>query len=175
MHVTARITGFTVLELVYVVVIAGIVLGLGVPTLRDVTLEARRATAAGSLVAALRFARNEAQLRARPILWCLSLDRRQCAAGAGDGWIVFDAAEGSEPAAPDATAMPLRVGALPQDFLLTTNRAVFEFRPFPRRSTNGTIDICDPRGTARSIAVIVSYSGRPRLADAALGRCGGPG
>ena len=44
-----------------------------------------------------------------------------------------------------------------------SNRPYYEFRP-GRRSTNGTIVFCDSRGAAAARAVIVSYTGRPRVA-----------
>jgi len=43
------------------------------------------------------------------------------------------------------------------------NRPFFEFRPLMRRSTNGTVVFCDRRGTPAARAVIVSYTGRPRV------------
>jgi type IV fimbrial biogenesis protein FimT len=42
------------------------------------------------------------------------------------------------------------------------NRPYYEFRP-GRRSTNGTTVFCDSRGAAAARAVIVSYTGRPRV------------
>ena len=43
------------------------------------------------------------------------------------------------------------------------NRPYFDFRPIMRRSTNGTLVFCDERGPAAARAVIVSYTGRPRV------------
>ena len=58
---------------------------------------------------------------------------------------------------------------------LVSNRARFEFRPFPSRSTNGTISFCDARGGAAQRAIVISYTGRPRLAapdaDSGLPAC----
>jgi type IV fimbrial biogenesis protein FimT len=47
---------------------------------------------------------------------------------------------------------------------ISANRRLFEFRPFGWRSTNGTVTFCDDRGNAHARAVIVSYTGRPRVA-----------
>jgi len=46
---------------------------------------------------------------------------------------------------------------------ISANRRLFEFRPFGWRSTNGTITFCDERGQTQARAVIVSYTGRPRV------------
>ena len=48
--------------------------------------------------------------------------------------------------------------------LIRSNRSYFEFRPFLRRSTNGTISFCDARGPSSARRVIVSFTGRPRVA-----------
>ena len=53
---------------------------------------------------------------------------------------------------------------------ITANRASFQFRPFFWRSTNGTVTFCDERGVAAARAVIVSYTGRPRVSDRGPGR-----
>ena len=45
---------------------------------------------------------------------------------------------------------------------IVSNRPYYEFRP-GRRSTNGTIVFCDARGATAARAVIVSYTGRPRV------------
>jgi len=59
---------------------------------------------------------------------------------------------------------------------VTSNRPYYEFRP-RRRSTNGTTVFCDRRGSAAAKAVIVSYTGRPRVdrvdADGRPLRCAG--
>lgn len=158
--------GFTLLELIYVITIAGVVLGLGVPALEGLMLDARRIAATGALVAAARLARNEAQKRGSTIALCASADGQHCSGSHNfaAGWAVLEMADGSaDPAAP---AQRLHVGPPAIAAAMIANRTMFEFRPFPRRSTNGTIEYCDPRGTAHSRAVIVSYSGRPRIAAA---------
>jgi type IV fimbrial biogenesis protein FimT len=52
---------------------------------------------------------------------------------------------------------------------MTGNRIRFSYRPFGRRSTNGTVTYCDDRGADAARAVIVSYTGRPRTASLAPG------
>ena len=53
---------------------------------------------------------------------------------------------------------------------ITSNRVFYEFRPFTWRSTNGTITFCDERGAAHARAVIISYTGRPRVSDRTASR-----
>jgi hypothetical protein len=50
--------------------------------------------------------------------------------------------------------------------VITTNREAFIFRPYGKRSVNGTINLCDQRGPGAARSVIVSYTGRPRTTRA---------
>jgi hypothetical protein len=60
-------------------------------------------------------------------------------------------------------AEPLLYTHTPQvEGAIVGNRPYYEFRP-RRRSTNGTTVFCDRRGAAAAKAVIVSYTGRPRV------------
>jgi hypothetical protein len=45
---------------------------------------------------------------------------------------------------------------------IVSNRPFYELRP-AGRSTNGTVVFCDRRGAAAARAVIVSFTGRPRV------------
>ena len=167
-------SGFTLWELIYVMTIASIALGIGVPALRDVTLDVRRLTTVNSLIGAARRARAEAQKRDRVVVLCGSADLATCADGhaVARGWIVFENADDARPPRRSAHE-PLLVANEGSVDTMIWNRAAFEFRPFPRRSTNGTITICDPRGDSRSRSIVVSYTGRPRVAAAVPGVCRG--
>ena len=46
---------------------------------------------------------------------------------------------------------------------ISSNRSSFRYKPFNRRSTNGTLVYCDDRGQAAARAVVISYTGRPRV------------
>ena len=53
---------------------------------------------------------------------------------------------------------------------IIANRADFVFRAFEARSTNGTLTFCDRRGSDAARAIIVSYTGRPRVATVTAGK-----
>lgn len=59
----ARLRGFTIIELMIVIVIVAILATVGLPSLRDTVVSARVKTAAGDLHTALTFARSEAVKR----------------------------------------------------------------------------------------------------------------
>jgi type IV fimbrial biogenesis protein FimT len=99
---------------------------------------------------------------------CRSSDGRQCA-DAGDwsgGFIVFANDDADSPPRVDAGEAILEAGLPFAGGLIGANRSFFVFRPPGRRSVNGTLWLCDDRGEAAARVVVVSYSGRPRVAPA---------
>jgi type IV fimbrial biogenesis protein FimT len=47
---------------------------------------------------------------------------------------------------------------------VTSNRLAYTFRPVTQRGVNGTIVFCDERGSIAARAIIISHTGRPRVA-----------
>ena len=87
-------TGFTLLELMLVVVLAGILLGIGVPAMGDFIRNARITGAANDVMAGLHFTRSEAIKRRVPVTLCTSTNplaaNPVCAASTQlFGWIAF--------------------------------------------------------------------------------------
>lgn len=92
------VRGFTLYELLATVVIAGAIVGLGVPNLLDFTRNSRMAAAANDLITSIHLARNTAASRHVPVTLCLSpaplLDAPACDADASDpdtkgGYVVW--------------------------------------------------------------------------------------
>jgi len=156
--------GLTVLELLVSITIVALLASLGIPALRDLALNSQRVAAANSLVAAIQLARSAAVTRNATTTLCPSDDANSCvpAATAGNRWIVA-AFDGSHEIPGAGPGEPLRVIDLTFTGDIISNRAAFEFRPFPLRSTNGTIRLCDPRGGAAQRSIVISTSGRPRV------------
>jgi type IV fimbrial biogenesis protein FimT len=87
----ARSRGYTAIELLFTIAIAGLVTALAVPNFRDFVQNNRAAEEANALVGALTVARSEAVTRGVPVTVCSSADNATCS-GANDwttGWIVF--------------------------------------------------------------------------------------
>ncbi|HLF11910.1 MAG TPA: GspH/FimT family pseudopilin [Gammaproteobacteria bacterium] len=162
----ARIAGFTLWELLWTLIIGGTLLGLGVPSFQTFLLDSRRTADINALVLAIQLARSEAAKRGQPVVVCKSVDRLRCG---GDeirfdaGWMVFANADDIRPPH-RSPSEPLLYAHVPElKGTITANRPLFEFRPYLRRSTNGTVTFCDRRGGRAARAVIVSYTGRPRV------------
>jgi type IV fimbrial biogenesis protein FimT len=162
------IRGFTLWELMYAVAITGIVLAFGVPGLRTFALDSKRTANVNAFVLAVQLARSESFKRGRPVIVCKTADGVHCA---GDelrydaGWMVFVNEDDVAPPSRSAAEALLFRHVPDAGIRITSNRAVFEFRPDRRRSTNGTVTFCDERGDAGARAVIVSYTGRPRTSS----------
>jgi type IV fimbrial biogenesis protein FimT len=165
--------GFSLWELLVTVAVSSVLLGLAVPSFQRVVLDARQTAAINSFVTSVQLARSEAAKRARPVILCKTVDTVHCGGteiGYERGWMVFvDIDDESPPAR--APGEPLLYRYEPTvEGTIRANRSRFEFRPFRRRSTNGTVTFCDRRGDSAAKAVIVSYTGRPRTARTGPGR-----
>jgi type IV fimbrial biogenesis protein FimT len=167
-----RSSGFTLWELIWTMLLAGVLVGLGAPSFRTVALDSRRTADLNAFVLAVQLARSETAKRGAPVVVCPSPDGARCGGGQpgyGAGWIVFVNEDNVRPPQ-RAAAEPLLYAHRPEtDGTIVGNRDWFELAPFRRRSTNGTVVFCDSRGAPAARAVIVSYTGRPRVDSVAAG------
>ncbi len=161
-----RHAGFTLWELVCTLAIAGIVFGLGVPSLQTFILDGKLTADVNGLVLAVKVARSEASKRGDEVIICATADRQSCTdfeRGAPHGWMVFVNTDNHYPPARSPAEPLLFVHETDLTGKIVANRPYFELRPPFRRSLNGTVVFCDARGPAAARAVIVSYTGRPRV------------
>ena len=159
-----RSQGFTLWELLLALGITGVALTAGIPTFHTFVLDARLTADVNAWVLAVQLARSEAAKRGRPVIVCKTEDTRRCGASmpGESGWMVYVNLDDDYPPQRSATEPLLYMHVSELNGTVTSNRPYYEFRP-DRRSTNGTIVLCDARGTAAARAVIVSYTGRPRV------------
>lgn len=94
--------GFTLLELVTTVTVAGVLLTVAVPSFFNTSRNSHAAADTNELVSALSIARSEAIRRSGRVSVCHSSDGASCGGGWADGWIVF-----VDTAATDATDPPV--------------------------------------------------------------------
>jgi type IV fimbrial biogenesis protein FimT len=98
--VKSNARGFTLLELMVTIGVAGVLLTLGVPSFVDVVRNNRAATNVNELVTAFSIARSESIRRGWNVSVCRSSDGATCGATWSDGWIVFRDDAATDTAAP---------------------------------------------------------------------------
>jgi type IV fimbrial biogenesis protein FimT len=161
-----RAGGFTLWELVCALGIAAVAFGAAIPAFSSFILDARITADVNGWVLAVQVARNEAAKRGFPVVVCRSADALRCEGAAPQGsagWMVFVNVDEAYPPNRSAVEPLLYVHTPELQGTIVGNRPYYEFRPGRRRSTNGTTVFCDRRGAAAAKAVIVSYTGRPRV------------
>ena len=157
--------GLTLWELLCALAIAAVTLTAAVPTFRSFLLDARLTADVNSWVLAVQVARSEAAKRGRPVIVCKTDDTFRCADTAlpvAAGWMVYVNLDDEYPPRRSPSEPLLYMYEPEIAGTVVSNRPYYEFR-VGRRSTNGTTVFCDQRGAAAAKAVIVSYTGRPRV------------
>jgi type IV fimbrial biogenesis protein FimT len=157
--------GFSAIELLIALSIAGVLVSLAVPGFAVLMRSAGLSAAANELLAALHTARSSAVLRGLPVAVCLTADDRTCVASSdsgASGWLVFVADGAAAASKPTAVGEVLTSFRLPDRLTVSASRPTVTFWPVTRAAATSTFDLCDLEGAGRSI--VVSQTGRPRVA-----------
>lgn len=187
---TVAAGGYTLLELASVLCIAGVAASVALPALGALAQDTRRAAVVNDLVATVMLARSETLKRGgRALVACgvadadadgrLAPGELACAGRDwSDGWVLgtWDDADGDSSVDAGELA-PLRAFQTGARGRLTVTAGNFTASPpvapagtllikaFGKRTSNGTITVCDGRGAAHARAVIVSSFGRARVSS----------
>lgn len=168
-----RGAGFSLAELLITLAIVAVLAALSTPGFQRSRTEAASLTSAHALLRALHLARSQALLRSEPAVVCLSADLARCATRSATdsirGWIVFLNLRPERTVQRDPQEPLLGVFELPERLRLTGSRSAVTYWPVSRAGTTATFTVCDPGRLARTRAVIVSQTGRPRLRETAAG------
>jgi type IV fimbrial biogenesis protein FimT len=160
--------GFTLIELMFCLLVAGVLLGWGVPTFREISLNAARTREVNQFIQAVYLARSEAIKRNGVVSLCPSADGEFCGSAGTpwhSGWTVFVNDDRDSPARRDDGEELLRAYAAWDTGHIISNRATLSFRPFGQIGVTATVTFCDDRGPAAARAVIISQTGRPRVSS----------
>ncbi|RRJ82286.1 GspH/FimT family pseudopilin [Aestuariirhabdus litorea] len=165
-----REKGFTIMELMIAVAIAGVLVSLAMPTFRDSIKRNRVAMAQDELFSALIFARSEAVNRSLPVSLCVSANQTSCSGGAGvvdwsSGWIVFEDANANGTL--DAGEQALRVrSALTGATLSWSSGGSLVYNNQGFTSVTGTFTLCDDDASlVYAKSVTVTNTGRVRRSE----------
>lgn len=158
--------GFTLYELMMTLALIGMILTLGLPSFASIVAGSRLRTEANALFDSIYLARKESITRRRAVTLCPSLDGLNCDPGNqwSSGWIRFVNTDRDDPPVRDDNEAILYQHRVEPGVLISANRRGFTLRSTELRATNGTLILCDSMERAEARAVVVSYTGRPRVA-----------
>ena len=158
-------SAMTLPELMLALAVLAIVVATAVPALDSVLLNIRMSNSVNELIHSLYNARQNTNATGISTALCGSVDGLQCSISSNwaQGWLLFTNNDDDEPPQIDPGEGLLAGGTWAAPLHLSANRMAFITRPFGLRSTNGTLVWCDRRGAAHARAVIISFTGKPRI------------
>ncbi len=158
--------GYSLFELIMSLALVSIVLTLGIPSFGKIVANHRLRTDVDALFHAIHLARKESVTRRRVMTICPSTDGVWCdpLADWSRGWMTFVNIDRDWPADRDADEPVLRWTRPHRENRIEANRRSFSLRSTELRATNGTLVFCDRAGRAEPRALVISYTGRPRVA-----------
>lgn len=158
--------GYSLYELLMTMALVAVVLTLGLPSFGGIVASHRLRTEVNALFHAVHLARKDSVTRRRAVTLCPSIDGLQCLEGYdwSAGWIRFVNIDRDEPPSVDAAEPVLQYHRVTPEARISANRQGFTLRSTELRATNGTLVVCDRGDRAEPRALVVSYTGRPRVA-----------
>jgi type IV fimbrial biogenesis protein FimT len=162
------VRGLTLIELVTTLAVAGISLAILVPSWASLSNRSHISSTANQLLTHLRYARNEAVTRNRPISLCPSEDGATCSRDPGGwqrGYLIFVDEDGDRNRTGSETILRIQ-GAQRQPLRLhsTAGRPAIRFRPDGAAwSTNTTFSVCLGDDPGMNRAVVLYGTGRARV------------
>lgn len=161
-----RQSAITLVELLFALAVLAIVLATAVPGFTSMVMNIRMTNSVNELIHALHMARQHASATGTPAALCGSNGDRPVCSDSRDwsrGWLLFVNNDEDDPPQVDPGEAVLARVRLDHPLRLYANRDGFALRPLGMRSTNGTLVWCDARGAGDARAVVLSYTGKPRI------------
>lgn len=163
---TTQCKGFTLYELLITIILIAMISGLAIPSFAAGIARQRQRVEIDALFHAVHLARKESIMRRKVVSLCPSLDQRSCSSSRdwSRGWLMFENTDRDSPPHIDTDEPILAHHRVDDDVRITANRKGFTLRATFLRATNGTFVFCDPKSRIKPRALVVSYTGRPRVA-----------
>ena len=157
--------GFSLYELLFTLTLIAVIVGLGLPSFAGMAARNRISVEINALFHAIHLARKESVMRRQVVSICPSVDGSTCRSENdwSQGWIMFNNRDYDSPPQRDPSEPLLRVHLVDDTITITANRRTFTLRSTQKRATNGTFVVCDRAARAAPKALVVSYTGRPRV------------
>ena len=139
---SSRAAGFSVFELMIVLLLIAILLALATPSFREFSRSNQVTATNNDLVTALNLARSEALRRSTGVTVCSSADGTSCGS-AGDwksGWIVFEDAAATGVIASDDKVVQKWSATSNGDNVVTVDKNI-QYQPTGTAAASATIDV----------------------------------
>ena len=159
-----RQQGYSLYELLMTLALFAVVLSLGVPSFGAIVANHRLRVEVDQLFHAIHHARKESVVRRRVVTICPTLNGQDCGDDWSVGWMMFVNIDRDWPARRDEGEPVIKWLTVSPANRVVANRRSFSLRSVDLRATNGTLVFCDRAGRARPRALVISYTGRPRVA-----------
>ncbi|MFV2033437.1 MAG: GspH/FimT family pseudopilin [Gammaproteobacteria bacterium] len=162
-------SGFTLLELMVTVAIAGIVMAFAVPSMESFIKNERLTTQINTLVGHLAYARSESVTRRQQVILCASSNMTSCqGTNWAAGWILFIDADNNSSFTAGEQILRVKQLLTGSNTLVssTGSSIIYDNRGFSPNS-NGTFSLCDDRGAAFMKSISISNTGRVRKGGSA--------
>lgn len=158
--------GFTLYELLITLVLVSILIAIGTPTFSAIVARNRQAIEINTLSHAIHLARKVSIVHRQVVTLCPSTDGRNCLTTTdwSTGWIAFRNDDRDSPPTVDPGETIILSHNVTRQIRITSNRRSFTLRSTVTRATNGTLVVCAAHNRVAPRALVVSYTGRPRVA-----------
>jgi type IV fimbrial biogenesis protein FimT len=165
--IIAQDHGYSLLELIMTIAVAAVLLTLGLPSFSALKARNAQRVELNALFHAAHLARKASIMRKQVVSICPTVTGSSCNPGAdwSGGFLVFENSDRDEPPELDAGETLLHRHLAGSSTRITANRRGFTLRATFLRATNGTIVVCDRAGRVAPKALVISYTGRPRVAE----------
>jgi type IV fimbrial biogenesis protein FimT len=173
--------GFTLVELLMVLCVAGILLGFAVPSFSRLMSSSKLTTASNALLSSMYLARSEAIKRNGRVALCKTVDGSTCTASGGweQGWIVFRDTNNNG-VRDIGEAILERMQSL-SSMRVTGNSPVAKYVSYVGTGSTrligggfqaGTVTVCAQPGTSNEARqIVLSSVGRPRIQKVSASAC----
>lgn len=161
-----RTRGFSLYELLMTTALIATLLAIGIPSFSAIIARQRQHVEINALFHAIHGARKESIMRRKVVSLCPSSDGEQCAPSTdwSAGWLMFENTDRDSPPRIDAGEPVLQRHLVADNIIIKANRRGFTLRAIFLRATNGTFIVCDSADRIPAKGLVVSYTGRPRVA-----------
>jgi type IV fimbrial biogenesis protein FimT len=151
--------GFTLLELLVTLAVAGVLLTVAVPSFKTTITNNRQIAQTNELLGSLMYARSEAITENKSAVICASTDGSTCGTDWSQGWIVYSSADASKILRSHSAldgGNKLYDGTIGSSITFNSNGT---------STASGTFTLCDSRGSSEAHAIGLSATGIARASQ----------